>query len=636
MGYMSRRAAATILAAVIVASIPAAAQGGNQNTAFPNIVIKSLAQMSIPDYGSQITIFEASNSAAQGDRQRFAFMPTPILDEDALQKTFADLTTSLSSDQKNSPLPVSISLHWTYQLVQTKKLIAAELSKRPEFKAAPVYESDILTVPLNSFSVYALINNKEYPLEVMPDPAAGVQIPPNLADPDGGTLTAPYPVIAAFAQQPAIGARGYVTTADVQTTAISISGTVLSSEDFLNQVSGPANFSQTMNSTSSSGGVGLALPVLGGIFGGGSSGSSASESSQINRFVSRNFVQHALESGGETLSIHEWTDAHSGTTPDSIVTQLVTFALNAMNHTTARFEQQADRTYKLHSDDLNSDLGTSLTLSQIAAATNGSSNFDSSLNNDIKAGNVSASDAAKLTNNGSSDISWSAQGNIAVPSTVDLYYATSDQFKANLDEEYVTEQANYAQTTIDIKARVTASVPSVPLDPGIGTIVASAVPWEAQTAEFREHWIPADGRAVPESSQYFKLMVATLPANPGQSPQIKVPDLRGQFLRGLNNFDSSVAASSVDPFDRENGRARKVGEVESSAIQKQNLQVDTQNKLHNFQHGGNSNDGDHIRLPADHPGDWMQLGIILDPNVNYSPFETRPTNIAIFYYIRIN
>lgn len=636
MNSISRRVATMIFAVVIVASMTAVAQGGDQNTAFPNIVIKYLAQMYIPDYGSQITIFVNSNSAALGGRQSFAFMPTPILDQSALQKTFVDLTASLTDDQKKSPLPISISLHWTYQLEQTKRLIAAELSKRPEFTNTPIYESDVLTVPLNAFAVYAMIDNKEYPLEVMPDPATGTQIPPNLADPDNGTLTAPYALIAAFAQQPAIGARGYVTTADIQTTAISISGKILSSEDFLNQVSGPASFSQTLNSTSSSGGVGLALPVLGGIFGGNSSASSASESSQINRFVSRNFVQHTLESGGEILSIHRWTDAHPGTAPDSVVTQLVSFALNAMNHTTARFEKQADGSYKLHSDDLNSDLGSSLTLSQIAVATKGSSDFDPTLNGDIKAGNVSASDAAKLTNNGSNDISWSAQGNIAVPSTVDLYYATSDQFKANLAAEYVTDQANYAQTTFNIKARVTTSIPSVPLDPGVGTIVASEVPWNAQTTEFREHWIPADGRAVPESSQYFKLMIALLPADPGQPTEVRVPDLRGQFLRGLNNFDGSIAPSKVDPFDRENGRARKVGEVQSSAIQKQNLQVDTQNKLHNFSHGGDSGYGDHIKIPQDHGGDWMQLGIMLDPNVSYSPFETRPTNISVFYYIKIN
>jgi hypothetical protein len=77
---------------------------------------------------------------------------------------------------------------------------------------------------------------------------------------------------------------------------------------------------------------------------------------------------------------------------------------------------------------------------------------------------------------------------------VDLYYTSSGQFSKDITEEYVSDEATYANYTYDSPATVLVSLDGAPLDPEIGTIIASMVPWEAQSAAFRAHYLPADGR----------------------------------------------------------------------------------------------------------------------------------------------
>ena len=314
--------------------------------------------------------------------------------------------------------------------------------------------SDIQTVPLNAYVVYGVLSDgTQITIKHLPDLLPGVpnaqQVLSDLPEPATGVFTAPFGDLEAFVANPAMGAHGYVTAAQLTTTAITISGSVFSSADFRNQVNGKGGLTQTLNSQSSSGGVGIAVPVIGGLFGAHHEGSSASESSSINRFVSKNFVQSALEGGSAKLSIKAFTDKHKDQTIADVTKQLLSFALENMSHTTARFEQQADALYKLHSDSLNADLGTGMTLSQIAAATKGDSSFSGKLQNDIAAGNVKADETNELTQDGKSDISWTAAGNIMVPSTVDLYYASNGQFSQDITADYISNEATYANYSGD-------------------------------------------------------------------------------------------------------------------------------------------------------------------------------------------
>jgi len=160
----------------------------------------------------------------------------------------------------------------------------------------------------------------------------------------------------------------------------------------------------------------------------------------------------------------------------------------------------------------------------------------------------------------------------------------------------------------------------------IGTIISSYLNWTEFQAATRNNsgnpsgggiwtskyskWSPADGRQVPNSA--FETITA----------EARVPDLRGQFLRGLNWFDkdqtSQVNPARKDPEDRTRGSYQEddfkkhnhsipgpaaVGHIVSSANNFFNEPVGRQSPIQTNDRGGD---------------------------------ETRPRNIAVFYYIRIN
>jgi hypothetical protein len=598
--------------------------GDDQPTAIPSVVVKYRDQCYIPDYAAQLEVYEVANSAASGQRRTFCFVPHPILDSTRLKQAFESLQSSLSDAQKVSTATFALPVKWTYDLERVKSLVANFLKNK---YGGDIQPSDIQTVPLNAYVVYVpRSDGTQVSLKHLPDIQPGVlnaqQVLGALPEPASGKLVASFIDISNFVENPAIGAHGYVTAAQLTTTAVSISGSIFTSADFRDQVNGKGGLQQTLTSQSSSGGVGIALPVVGGLFGGQQNSSGASESSSINRFVSRNFVQSAFESGSSKIYIREFTDSHSGQGLPDVIKQLLSFALENMNHTTAMFEKQKDGLYKLHSDSLNTDLGTGMTLSQIAAATKGDSEFSGKLQHDVQADGVKASDASELTDSGKSDISWTASGNILVPSTVDLYYASNDQFSHNVTTEYLSDEASYANYIYDSPATVLSSDDGAPIDAEIGAIIASMVPWEAASAAFRAHYLPADGREVDKSSQYYALINRQRPSGQSDLSQVNVPDLRGMFLRGLNVMDPQSSVQ-LDP-GRADENNRVVGGYEADEVgpHQHNL-----SKLGNYPNG-NGGDGSHIG-----EGGTLRKDYPIDSNATK---ETRPKNIAVYYYIRVN
>jgi hypothetical protein len=184
----------------------------------------------------------------------------------------------------------------------------------------------------------------------------------------------------------------------------------------------------------------------------------------------------------------------------------------------------------------------------------------------------------------------------------------------------------------------------VPAEPGgfnkdipVGTIIVSYLNWtEFQlitqnnannpsgpfwSSRFSK-WAPADGRPVPSSR------FATA------ASQLNVPDLRGLFVRGLNSFDPAdepapVAAKQKDPDPR--GR----GSFQEDAFR-------------NHDHGG----GKHSHNTGRFQGAVTDFnGPVFRTKEDAQPWpttesekviksegadETRPKNVSLFHYIRIN
>ena len=137
-------------------------------------------------------------------------------------------------------------------------------------------------------------------------------------------------------------------------------------------------------------------------------------------------------------------------------------------------------------------------------------------------------------------------------------------------------------------------------------------------------WVPADGRDIPNS------VLA------GLTGQTKAPDLRGRFLRGLNTIynigQPTLIISTADEDDPSSNR--KPGEFQGDSFRNHahaasghiNGSVCGSNGTHDVDGGGSKwncdpNFGDHNVIVSIQP---------------FGSSETRPKNVSVYYYIKIN
>ncbi len=137
----------------------------------------------------------------------------------------------------------------------------------------------------------------------------------------------------------------------------------------------------------------------------------------------------------------------------------------------------------------------------------------------------------------------------------------------------------------------------------------------------KSKWAPCDGRPVPTSK--FQTLTS----------QIQIPDLRGMFLRGLNTFDpfQPVPQIGADQADPDN---RIVGSYQADAFQG-HKHLD-QDRIGAFQ-GREAPNTPHQRFtitgtPANNSEGKVNAGFGT-PRINK---ETRPKNVSVYYYIKIN
>ena len=161
----------------------------------------------------------------------------------------------------------------------------------------------------------------------------------------------------------------------------------------------------------------------------------------------------------------------------------------------------------------------------------------------------------------------------------------------------------------------------------VGTIVSSILEpfefmkaadsrWPIVPSNPKSKWVPADGVMDISGSKYFRI-----------TKKNHTPDLRGMFIRGLNEFQ--LNQKRTDGKEDPDGTGRKSGDYQMDDLKSHN---------HNFHWYVGSG----ARLPNNFPGIEKNS---YNPNTNQAASaavaysggqETRPRNIAVYYYIKIN
>lgn len=101
----------------------------------------------------------------------------------------------------------------------------------------------------------------------------------------------------------------------------------------------------------------------------------------------------------------------------------------------------------------------------------------------------------------------------------------------------------------------------------------------------------------------------------------QLPDARGIFIRGLSLRRND---GNEDPFNQELGRQRKVGEYQNDSIKKHE---------HLYEHAFHDGRG---KSGHSNPGVFASHKTVkTEPNID-AGLETRPKNISLFIYIKIN
>lgn len=158
----------------------------------------------------------------------------------------------------------------------------------------------------------------------------------------------------------------------------------------------------------------------------------------------------------------------------------------------------------------------------------------------------------------------------------------------------------------ELEARIAAlELPNPALELPVGTILSSILGPEQFLLLHGEDWILADGREV-SSTAYAEITKST-----------NVPDLRGMFLRGIN-LDRNDEYADPDS-------SRSAGSLQDDEL-----------ISHVHQYGWMEIGGDCSTDKCFEWGDGANRKYHNSESEAAGGLETRPTNVAVYYYIKVN
>jgi len=614
-----------------------------RNTGETSITVMYAEMCNVDVYGQMLTVYaNTSNKIDPTDpnrtkitpapTDRYFFCPRPVVLKRGLERNFQPLKQSWEKwleewlekrkkdhgDKSPPYIPLTIDVPVSFKLPDASREIAAALSRR---YGAPITADQIEPVPLNGYEIYWAPSPGTGSVRVLyrlPESGGDIQAAATLVGYNSGVftirLTGRYDEIAQFVQAPNLGAVAYVAATQARSAGISIAASYLASSEFQNSLNGDGSLTQsyTVSTSADSGSGGFSF--AGFSLGGSDANSNATGTSNVSRFVSRNCVVNAIKKAESTLAIKEIVT--DGEKIDDIQQLLIADALNSMHSFTAEFVENDKHNYDLIDMVTKDAIQPNMTLSSIAAGNKGAGALTTSQEHMLEGKGIKESDKDALGLNSSNDVSWSLQGGLEVPSTIRLYAYSHDAFVQSVNSSFLRTSVTRTEAVFETVSGTIVDETSEFLPPDIGTIIASLVPWEKTTVEFRREWCPADGRAVKGSR--FEALTGTS----------TVPDLRGLFLRGLNYSEANVIRKDgwEDP---DAGRIPGSGQKDALQDHWHYENVDASRDWPNSGKEGTA-------VVASHEfkgGERKSRGV---EGANSNASETRPKNAAVFYYVRIN
>jgi len=168
----------------------------------------------------------------------------------------------------------------------------------------------------------------------------------------------------------------------------------------------------------------------------------------------------------------------------------------------------------------------------------------------------------------------------------------------------------------------------------IGTVIASLLTYEQlRRTPHGNEYLPCDGRQIDHNSELGKILK-------NSTGRASLPDLRGVFLRGLNDFHlEGVDVVSKDQADPEDKGKRIVGSYQPDIFGSHNHGGGNHHHDIHGETGAAGGHGSFITGDNRSSTQWGGNPGVADSGTiigNEGGKETRPKNVAVYYYIKIN